>query len=240
MRICAPLALRYGLAIPGEGSRFLGRVKIKSKTELEPIRVVLADNHDMVRAGIKALLTRIVGVEVVAEAKNRTELLTILAGVTPDLVVTDMTAAELDGVDASEEIRDRYPGTKVLVLSTSNTLDFFRQAMAHGASGYLTKDSSPDELELAVRSIAVAGRYFDPTTIAQPLPQHDEAPKPTSMQVKILELTTQGYSVKEIASELGLGTATVKARRKRIRDPLRPDDWPSVKRNAVRKGLIKP
>ena len=215
---------------------------MKAAVASKPIRIVLADDHDLVRSGIKALLTMIDGVEVIAEARDGTELLTLLGGVTPDLVMTDISMPGMDGITAIAEIHDRYPEVKVLVLSMYDTADFVKRAMASGACGYLLKDASPFELEQALRSVMTMGSYFSPA-IAQRLMQPSEPTADdelTQRQIEILKLIAKGRASKEIAFELGLSSKTVDVHRARIMDRLRLNDIASLTLYAVRKGLIKP
>jgi DNA-binding NarL/FixJ family response regulator len=215
---------------------------MKAAVAFKPIRIVLADDHDLVRSGIKALLTMIDGVEVIAEARDGRELLTLLADVTPDLVMTDISMPGMDGITAIAEIHDRYPDVKVLVLSMYDTVDFVKRAMANGACGYLMKDAPPFELEQALRSVMTMGSYFSPA-IAQRLMQPSEPTADdelTQRQIEILKLIAQGRASKEIAFELGLSSKTVDVHRARIMDRLRLNDIASLTLYAVRKGLIKP
>ncbi len=215
---------------------------MKSAVPFKPLRIVLADDHDLVRSGIKALLTMIDGVEVIAEARDGRELLTLLEGVTPDLVMTDISMPGMDGIAAIAEIHDRYPALKVLVLSMYDTVDFVKRAMASGACGYLMKDAPPFELEQALRSVMTMGSYFSPA-IAQRLMQPSEPTADdelTQRQIEILKLIAQGRASKEIAFELGLSSKTVDVHRARIMDRLRLNDIASLTLYAVRKGLIKP
>ena len=208
----------------------------------KPVQVVLADDHDLVRSGIKALLTMIDGVEVIAEARNGTELLNVLEGVMPDLVMTDISMPGMDGIAAIAEIHKRYPNLKVLVLSMYDTVDFVKRAMASGACGYLMKDAPPFELEQALRGVMTMGSYFSPS-IAQRLMQPSEPTareELTQRQIEILKLIAQGRASKEIAFELGLSSKTVDVHRARIMDRLRLNDIASLTLYAVRKGLIKP
>jgi len=215
---------------------------VKTAVPFKPIRIVLADDHDLVRSGIKALLTMIDGVEVVAEARDGRELVDLLADVKPDLVMTDISMPGMDGIAAIAEIHDRYPHLKVLVLSMYDTVDFVKRAMASGACGYLLKDASPFELEQALRSVLTMGSYFSPA-IAQRLMQPSEptaADELTQRQVEILRLIAEGRASKEIAFELGLSSKTIDVHRARIMDRLRLNDIASLTRYAVRKGLIAP
>jgi DNA-binding NarL/FixJ family response regulator len=216
--------------------------KMNAAVESKPIRIVLADDHDLVRSGIKALLTKIEGVEVIAEARDGRELLTLLADVKPDVVMTDIGMPGMDGIAAIAEIHDRYPDLKVLVLSMHDSVDFIKRAMAKGACGYLLKDASSFELEQAVRSVMKMGSYFSPA-IAQRLLQPSEPTADdelTHRQVQILSLIAQGRASKEIAFELGLSSKTVDVHRARIMERLGLNDLASLTLYAVRKGLIKP
>ena len=206
-----------------------------------PIQVVLADDHDLVRSGIKALLSTVEGVQVIAEARNGNELVQLLESVKPDVVMTDISMPGMDGITAIAEIHSRFPDVKVLVLSMYDTVDFVKRAVANGACGYLMKDAPPFELEQALRSVMATGSYFSPA-IAQRLLQPSEPTvddELTHRQVEILTLIAQGKSAKEIAFELGLSPKTVDVHRARIMERLKLNDIASLTRYAVRKGLIQ-
>ncbi len=213
---------------------------MKTFVASKPIRVVLADDHDLVRSGIKALLTMIDGVEVVAEARDGEELIALLPGVEPDLILTDISMPGMDGITAIGEIHGRYPGVKVLVLSMCDTVDFVKRAIASGACGYLMKDAPPFELEQAVRSVMATGSYFSPSISRRLLQPSDPTAEDelTQRQIEILKLIAQGRAAKEIAHELGLSSKTVDVHRARIMERLRLNDVASLTRYAVRKGLI--
>jgi DNA-binding NarL/FixJ family response regulator len=206
-----------------------------------PIQVVLADDHDLVRSGIKALLSTVEGVQVIAEARNGNELLQLLESVKPDVVMTDISMPGMDGITAIAEIHARFPDVRVLVLSMYDTVDFVKRAVANGACGYLMKDAPPFELEQALRSVMATGSYFS-AAVAQRLLQPSEPTvddELTTRQVEILTLIAQGKSAKEIAFELGLSPKTVDVHRARIMERLRLNDIASLTRYAVRKGLVK-
>jgi DNA-binding NarL/FixJ family response regulator len=206
-----------------------------------PIQVVLADDHDLVRSGIKALLSTVDGVQVIAEARNGSELLALLESVKPDVVMTDISMPGMDGITAIAEIHSRHPDVRVIVLSMYDTVDFVKRAVANGACGYLMKDAPPFELEQALRSVMATGSYFS-AAVAQRLLQPSEPTvddELTTRQVEILTLIAQGKSAKEIAFELGLSPKTVDVHRARIMERLRLNDIASLTRYAVRKGLVK-
>lgn len=207
-----------------------------------PVRVVLADDHDLVRSGIKALLSMIKDVEVIAEARNGQELITLTEELMPEVVMTDISMPGMDGIAAIAHLNKSRPQVKLLVLSMYDTVDFVKRAVASGACGYLMKDAPPFELEQAIRSVMATGTYFSPV-IAQRLLQPSEptvSDELTERQIEILRLIAQGKASKEIAYELGLSPKTVDVHRARIMERLHLSDIASLTLYAVRKGLIKP
>lgn len=212
------------------------------KTQNGPVRVVLADDHDLVRSGIKALLSMIDGVEVIAEARDGQELVRLVDSLRPDIVMTDISMPNMDGIAAITEIKARQPQVRMLVLSMYDTVDFVKRAVASGACGYLMKDAPPFELEQSIRSVMATGTYFSPV-IAQRLLQPSEpsaSDELTDRQLEILKLIAQGKASKEIAYDLGLSPKTVDVHRARIMERLKLNDIASLTRYAVRKGLVKP
>lgn len=210
-------------------------------TAATPVRIVLADDHDLVRSGIKALLSRIEGVEVIAEARDGAELITLVESLDPDVVMTDISMPGMDGITAISEIHGKHPQVRLLVLSMYDTIDFVKRAVANGACGYLMKDAPSFELEQAVRSVMATGSYFG-RSIAQRLLQpadptvEDEL---THRQIEILTLIAQGRASKEIAHQLGLSPKTVDVHRARIMERLNLNDIASLTRYALRNGLVK-
>jgi DNA-binding NarL/FixJ family response regulator len=215
---------------------------MKNTASATPVRIVLADDHDLVRSGIKALLSMVDGVQVIAEARSGQELITLVESLEPDLVMTDISMPGMDGITAIAHLRQSRPKVHLLVLSMYDTVDFVKRAVASGACGYLMKDAPPFELEQAVRSVVATGSYFSPV-IAQRLLQPSEptvSEELTQRQIEILRLIAQGRASKEIAYELGLSPKTVDVHRARIMERLHINDIASLTLYAVRKGLIKP
>ena len=205
------------------------------------IRLVLADDHELVRSGIKSLLDSLPGVEVVAEARDGDELLQVLDRSEADVVMTDLTMPGMDGITAIERIRERHPAVRILVLSMHDAGDLVKRAVDAGASGYLTKDAPDFELELALRSVLSHGRYFSPALTQRLLsrPEPSAADELTPRQMEILVLLAQGKASKEIGYQLGLSGRTVDVHRARIMERLELHDIASLTRYALRKGLIK-
>ncbi|WP_427911412.1 response regulator [Ramlibacter sp. MMS24-I3-19] len=211
--------------------------------EIDTISVVLADDHDLVRSGIRALLETVPSIRVVGEARDGEELLAFLASRPhPDVVITDLAMPQMDGLDAITRIRERYPELRILVVSASETAEFVKQAVANGANGYLMKGAPSDELARALRQIVQTGSYFS-SSVAQLLLQRQEPTAEqqlTSRQIEILTLLARGLSSKEIAYELGLSSKTVDVHRSRIMQRLGITDLASLTRYAVRNRLVKP
>lgn len=215
---------------------------MKDNESAATVRIVLADDHDLVRSGIKALLSMVAGAEVIAEARSGQELINVVEALTPDLVMTDISMPGMDGITAIAHLRQSRPGVRLLVLSMYDTVDFVKRAVASGANGYLMKDAPPFELEQAVKSVMATGSYFSPA-IAQRLLQPSEPTiqeELTERQIEILTLIAQGRASKEIAYDLGLSPKTVDVHRARIMERLQINDIASLTLYAVRKGLIKP
>jgi DNA-binding NarL/FixJ family response regulator len=205
------------------------------------IRVVLADDHDLVRSGIKALLRQMPGIEVVAEARDGEELLAVLGGVQPDVVMTDISMPVMDGIQAIEKIGELYPAVKVLVLSMYDGAEYVKRAVASGACGYLMKDAPARELEQALRGVVATGSYYSQAVTRLLLQKSEELPTEqlTERQLEILKLIAQGLSAKEIAFQLGLSSKTVDVHRARIMERLQLADVASLTRYAIRHGLVK-
>lgn len=205
------------------------------------IRVVLVDDHDLVRSGISALLSSVEGVEVVAEAREGEELLKILQTVRPDIVITDISMPGLDGYALAKRIASDFPGVRVIMLSAHDSVDAVRQAVASGACGYLRKNAPRFELEMAIRSVMHSGTYFG-NGVAQLLLQPARSGATellTGRQLEVLVLIAQGRSSKEIGYQLGLSSKTVDVHRAKIMERLGLRDVASLARYAVRHGLVK-
>jgi DNA-binding NarL/FixJ family response regulator len=205
-------------------------------------RVVLADDHDLVRAGIQGLIELLPDVEVVAQAGSGEELLDVLEGMVPDLVITDIHMPGMDGLEAVAKIRSRLASVPILVLSMFDSAEMVQRAVASGANGYLMKNAAPQELQHAVRVMLRSGSYFN-ARVARLLMQPVDTLADdglTDRQKEVLSLMASGLSSKEIAFELKLSPKTVDVHRARIMERLDLRDVASLTRYAVRRGLVKP
>jgi two-component system, NarL family, nitrate/nitrite response regulator NarL len=180
-------------------------------------------------------------VQVVAEARDGEELLSILQTVRPDIVITDISMPGMDGYEAAQRITSEFPGVRVVVLSAHDSVDAVKRAVASGACGYLRKDAPRYELDLAVRSVMQTGSYFG-NGVAQLLLQPSEPGVQellTGRQLEVLTLIAQGKSAKEIGFELGLSSKTVDVHRAKIMERLGLNDVASLTRYALKQGLVK-
>lgn len=204
-------------------------------------RVVLADDHDLVRGGIQGLVELVPGVEVVAQAGTGEELLAALDRVRADLVITDIHMPGMDGLEALSRIRSLHPGLPILVVSMFDDPDIVQRAVASGANGYLMKNAAPVELQQAVHAMLTSGNYFS-ARVARLLMHREEIRTDdglTDRQKEVLSLIASGRSSKEIAARLGLSPKTVDVHRSRIMERLGVRDVASLTRYAVRNGLVK-
>lgn len=210
------------------------------------IRVVLADDHTLVRAGIRNLLESIENVVVLGEASNGREALELVRRHKPDLVVLDIGMKEMDGLQAADALRRELPQVKSIILSMHSTRDVVERALQAGASAYLVKDAAITELELAVRAVSRGEVYLSPAVSRQMIAGHlpggraqaDADDTLTGRQREVLHLIAAGRSTKEIARELGVSGKTVEAHRAQIMDRLGVRNVANLVMEAVRRGLV--
>ncbi len=212
------------------------------------MRVVLADDHNLVRRGIRALLESIPGVEVVAETGNGREALELIESKRPDVAVLDITMPGLNGLEVAARAAKEAPSTRVLLLSMHAGEAYVAQALRAGVSGYLLKDAADDELALALKAVERGDVYLSPQ-ISKHLVERlarasDAEPDPlaglTPRQREILQLVAEGHSSKAIAGMLDLSTKTVEAHRSQIMERLGVHDVTGLVRFAIRAGLVSP
>jgi DNA-binding NarL/FixJ family response regulator len=208
------------------------------------VRAVLADDHYVVRSGIRALLATMEPIEIVGEAANGRQLIEVVEQTDPDLVITDLSMPELDGMRAIAELRERWPKLKILAISMYDTPDFVQGALRNGANGYVMKDATPTELGFAVETVLAGESYLSPRVsgqLVETLRGDRAAEMPlTERQRQVLVMIARGYSTKEIAFELGLSPKTVEVHRARLMERLGISDVAGLTLYAVRKRLVDP
>ena len=213
---------------------------------MSAIRVILADDHALVRAGIRALLEKLPGIEVVGEADNGREALQLIKTSAPNLILLDISMAELGGLEALPRIVKDFPGVKVIILSAHANEEYVIRALRSGAAGYMLKDAATAELELAIRSVSENKTYLSPSISRAALDSYLERmgdvvsplEQLTSRQREILQLIGEGKNTKEIASNLEISVKTVESHRLQLMDRLHIHDVPGLVRFAIRTGLV--
>lgn len=224
---------------------------------MKPIRVVIAEDHQLVRAGFLQLLNSMDFIDVVGEVSNGQEACKIVSQIHPDVILMDISMPRLNGVEATRRIIKDDPNTRVIVVSMYTTEEYVLQALQAGASGYLLKDSSPDEFGLAIKTVAKGKSYLckgvtqkvmdyfqrtgiDPTkkNVAEAPRFYDPTNLLTSRQREVLQLVAEGSSSNEIATILGISEKTVERHRANLMDRLNIHDIPGLVRYAIRMGII--
>jgi len=211
-----------------------------------PIRILLADDHTLILAGIRSLLESFEGVTIVAVASNGRDAVTLAKEKAPNLVLMDISMKELNGIEATSQIKAALPDTRVLILSMHATEDFVRRALKAGASGYLVKDSAPLELRMAIDAIMRGEHYVSSRVsghlVAGLADGHKGATSNldglTPRQREILQMVAEGRSTKEIAFSLDLSVKTVETHRTALMDRLGIHDVAGLVVFAIKSGLI--
>ncbi|SRR5690606_20570269 len=213
----------------------------------DPIRVLLADDHALVRAGMRSLLGAMPQVEVVAEAASGEEALQLAERENPDVVLMDIAMKGMTGLEAAARMRERTPGVRVVILSMHAGEEYVLQALRAGAVGYLLKDAATGELELALRSVMRGESWFSPAVSRQVVEGYVQrvggepaAEVLTARQREVLRLVAGGKSTKEIAYQLSLSVKTVETHRAQIMERLGIRDVAGLVRYALRTGLVPP
>jgi DNA-binding NarL/FixJ family response regulator len=215
---------------------------------MSPVRILLADDHLLIRAGIRSLVENLDGMSVVAEADNGREAVTLAKKHKPDLIIMDITMKEMNGIEAMAQILSDLPSARVLILSMHSTEEFVKRAMKAGAHGYLVKDSAPLELPLAIKAVMRGEIYLSSRIsrhVVTGLIQGSEATRAqssmdalTARQREILQLIAEGKSTKEIAFVLGVSVKTVETHRADLMERLSIRDVAGLVVYAIRNGLI--
>ena len=216
-----------------------------------PIRVLLAEDHHLVRDGLRLLMEGQPDMEVVAEAASGSQAVALARQLRPDVVVMDITMPDMDGLAATRVIRSDVPEAQVLILSMHASDVYFFQALDAGAAGYVVKKAASDELLDAVRVVANGDAYFHPS-VARKLLQiyrhRASADSPelpgyaslTAREREVMMLLIQGYTNQEVAERLAISPSTVQAHRTRVLEKLNLRSVIDLVRYAIRHGLMDP
>jgi len=213
---------------------------------MTPVRVHLADDHALVRAGIRALLEGLEGVTVVAEAANGIEVLELARKHRPDVVLLDISMPGLGGLEASAQLKQELPEVRVVMLSMHANEEYVLQALRAGAAGYMLKDSATAQLELALQAVMQGETYLSPPISKQMVEgylqrvgsEQPAADNLTPRQRQVLQLIAGGHSTKEIAYRLELSVKTVETHRAQLMERLEIRDIAGLVKYAIRSGLV--
>jgi len=202
------------------------------------IRILIVDDHFMVRLGLGGSLAQEADLQIVGEAANAADAVAQYAKLKPDVTLMDGQLPDRHGVEAVEEIIAQDANARIVLLSVDETEEDIHRAISAGAKSYLPKSVSRDELLLAIRSVAAGKTYF-PHEVAQHLAQRESRPCLTRRELQVLQLVAQGKANKQIASELKLAEVTVKVHVSSILEKLDAPDRTRATTLAVERGIVK-
>ncbi|MDX1978820.1 MAG: response regulator transcription factor [Bryobacteraceae bacterium] len=207
-------------------------------------RILLADDHALVRRGFRLILSQYDDFEVVGEAGNGSETLRLLAETHPHIVLLDVAMPQMNGVEATQRITQDHPGVRVLILSMHNDAIYVRETLRAGARGYLLKDAVDTELISALRAVASGNSYISPGVSNAVLSDYQQfVGNPldllTVREREVFQLLAEGRTAKDIASRLDISVYTVDAHRSKIMKKLQLVSSADLVRFALRQGLVK-
>ncbi len=214
------------------------------------ISVLVAEDHTVVREGLRALLSAEADIQVIGEAQDGQEAVDLARRTHPEVVLMDLAMPVLNGLEATRQIRKELPATKVVVLTSYDNAEYVRQMMAAGVRGYLLKQTAAQDLLKAIRAVQSGSRFFSPSIARQirresretPLsqPATGEKSELTPRERQVLELVAQGFSSKEMASELGISPKTVEKHRQGVMKKLHIHEVAGLTRYAISTGMLEP
>lgn len=210
------------------------------------VRILIADDHKLVRAGLAMLIGEIPGYEVIAQADDGVSALESAIGLKPDVVLVDINMPRMSGLECLAKLREQAPEIHVLMLSMYANEEHVIRSLNLGARGYLLKDATPSELELAIRTVADGNLWLSAAVSTQVLKRYGTRGQPasekedvlTARQQQILQRLAEGASIKEIAFELGVSIKTVETHKAQIMERLGLHDIPALVRYAIRNGIV--
>ncbi|MEP1934043.1 MAG: response regulator transcription factor [Roseibium sp.] len=210
----------------------------------KPIRVLLADDHELVRDGIRARLQKVPELEVVGEANNGREALDLAIELQPDVLLMDVSMPVMNGLEAATQIRNKQPDTAVLILSIYDNPEYVRGVVQAGARGYILKDISATEMITAITSVASGGYYFSsavgPTLVGASTSAPVEDPYGlTDRERQVLAAIARGQPNKEVAKELGISVRTVESHRLNLREKVGNKNAAQLYKVAEDLGLLE-
>jgi len=210
------------------------------------VKIMLADDHKIMRDGLRSLIEKLPGMEVVAEAENGRTAVKQTRRFRPDVIVMDINMPDLNGIDASRQIVAEFPGTKIIAFSMHTDHQFVAGALKAGVSGYLQKDSAFEELDRAIRTVVADQTYLSPNITGDVVKGYleklltDESASPaflTDREREVVQLYAEGHKTKQIADRLNLSVKTVETHRRKIMEKLDITSIAELTKFAIREGL---
>jgi len=210
------------------------------------IKILVADDHQLVREGLRSLLENEPDLEVAGEAETGRKAVQIVRNLKPDLIIMDVSMPDLNGIEATRHIINECPKAKVLALSMHSDQRFVADILKAGASGYLLKDCAFEELVSAIRAVVIGQTYMSPGITGPVIqdylrrlsgPDHSAASLLTPREREVLQLLAEGQATKQIASRLNVSVKTVETHRRRLMEKLRIFSVAELTKYAIREGL---
>lgn len=206
-----------------------------------PIKIMLVDDHPMVRDGLSACLSFYDDIDIVGACNDGTEVLNTTKQCLPDVILMDISMPNQNGLEATEIIKEAFPDTKILIFSMHESAEFVKNAVHSGASGYILKDTDSEEVYQAIKTVAQGRPYFG-SNIAQMLLTNSNTPsneRLTAREQMVLSQIATGQSSKAIAQTLNISVRTVEAHRRNIKSKLNINNLAELVRYAIEQGLVK-
>ncbi|MBN9418761.1 MAG: response regulator transcription factor [Candidatus Eremiobacteraeota bacterium] len=200
------------------------------------ISVLIVEDHPVVRSGIRMLLTEEGDIDVLAEASNGREALQCLETITPDLLLLDISMPEVNGLEVTQHVREKYPTMPILILTMHEDERYFFQLLRAGATGYIVKGAAPNDLVSAVRAVAAGQAYLYPS-LARLLAKEPDTVL-SARELEVLQLTAQGLTAREVGKKLSISSNTVERHRANIMSKLGVSNRAELIRYAIRRGLL--
>ncbi|MBI4311616.1 MAG: response regulator transcription factor [Chloroflexi bacterium] len=209
-------------------------------------RVLIVDDHPVVRKGIRAVLEAEPSIEVVGEASNGLEALKKCGEISPDVLFLDISMPVMNGLEASGRIKAEYPNTKVILLTMHEEDEYFFQALSVGASGYMIKGAKSEELVMAIQSVMQGGVYLQPSLAKELVTDYLRTKAAaaydglTQREAEVLQHIAEGFTNKQIAEQLYISITTVQTHRAHLMEKLDLHTQAELIKYAIKKGILKP
>ncbi len=207
------------------------------------IRLLLADDHPLIREGFRSLLTKNERFELVGIAENGKELVELVGNLSPDIILTDINMPVMNGMEAVEQIEKLYPNVKCVILTMHEEREYIIKALKLGVHGYILKNVERFDLEKAIIAVYEGGKYFSPIVtniLAESVvrPEHAPVGELTPREKEVLELVAQGLSTKQVADKLGIGTRTVESHRVNMLKKMKVNNTAELIRKSIEMKIL--